>query len=179
MIEFEEFGIIMTALAALFPRFQLKRDTIDAYYAILGDLPADLLRAATLEIGSRDSPWFPAAGELRAAAFRLVERQNGVLTAGEAWAEVTQKIHEDGHWRGPEFSNPLIADAVKGVGGFRGLCFSENVVADRARFYQVYEILAKRRTATMAMLPAVRAVAAQLMAGGGGILEAGDDPPAP
>jgi hypothetical protein len=155
----------MAFLSASYPRHQLTDETLEAYRAIVGDLDVALFRAAALQIASRDSPWFPAAGELRSAAFRLLERQAGVPSAGEAWGEVVRKIGEDGHIRVPEFSNPLIKAAVEGVGGWRELCFSENSVADRARFLQVYEVLAKRERETAAMLPAVSDAISQLADG--------------
>ncbi len=171
-----EFAKILATLAALYPRYELKKETIAAYHAILGDLSVDLLRAAALQIASRDSPWFPAAGELRAAAFRLLEREAGVPSAGEAWGEVVRKIGADGHVRIPEFSHPLIERAVEGVGGWRELCFSVNSVADRARFLQVYGELAGREREAVAMLPEVRSAVAQLAAGWDAKrLGAGDD----
>ena len=160
-----QFLEVMAFLSAAYPRHNLTDETLAAYRAILGDLSADLLKAAALQIASRDSPWFPAAGQLRAAAFRLLEREAGVPNMGEAWGEVVRKIGEDGHIRVPEFSNPLIQAAVNGVGGWRELCMSENFVADRARFLQVYEVLAKRERETVAMLPAVADAVAALTDG--------------
>jgi len=155
----EEFLQVMTFLSASYPRHQLTPDTMEAYRAIVGDLDVVLFRAAALQIASRDSPWFPSAGELRSAAFRLLEREAGVPSAGDAWGEVVRKIGEDGHIRIPEFSHPLIKSAVDGVGGWRELCFSENSVADRARFLQVYEAMSTRERETVAMLPVVKELA--------------------
>jgi hypothetical protein len=170
----KEFVGVMAFLSAAYPRYQLTDETLEAYRAIVGDLSVDLLRAAALQIASRDSPWFPSAGELRSAAFRLLEREAGVPSAGEAWGEVVRLIGTDGHIRVPEFSNPLIKMAVDGVGGWRELCFSENSVADRARFLQVYEVLAKREREAAVQLPAVAEAVKALAAGESRMLEVGN-----
>jgi hypothetical protein len=152
----------LTFLAALYPRYALTEETIDAYHVILQDLGVGLLKAAAMELGSQDRPFFPSAGELRQAAFDLVARSDGLPTAGEAWAEVCRKIGEDGHIRVPEFSHPLVKQAVDGVGGWLNLCWSVNQVADRARFMEVYKVLMRRRRSDERMLPQVRETAAAL-----------------
>lgn len=173
MIDKLEFGKILAVLEDLYPRFKLEARVVEAYYAILKDLPVDLLKAAALQIGAT-SKWFPAASELRSAAFDLVEHEDGVPTAGQAWGEVVRKIGTDGYIRTPEFSHPLVGDAVEAVGGWRELCFGTNFVADRARYLQVYEALVKRQRFTVAMLPEVREVAARLSADRKPRLEKGD-----
>jgi len=158
----EEFLQVMTFLSASYPRHQLTDETLEAYRAIVGDLDVALFRAAALQIASRDSPWFPSAGQLRQAAFRLLEREAGVPDAGTAWGEVCKLIREVGHWGVPEYSHPLIGAAVDGIGGWADLCKNDNKVADRARFLQVYEVMATRERETVAMLPPVREAIAQL-----------------
>ena len=167
MIDRMEFMKILAALAALWPRFKLETATIDAYYAILGDLNARLLEAATLQIGSEARPFFPAAGELRQCAFDLLDRQAGIPTAWDAWAEVSKRFGTHGHASLPEFSHPLIKRTVDGVGGWRELCMSTNNVADRARFVQAYEALARRERMQFRMLPEVHEVIKRLAAGRG------------
>ena len=167
MIDRMEFMKILAALAALWPRFKLEAVTIDASYAILGDLDVDLLRAATLQIGSEARPFFPAAGELRQCAFDLLDRQAGVPTAWDAWAEVCKRFGTHGHASLPKFSHPLIKRVVDAVGGWRELCMSTNQVAGRARFAQAYEVLARRERTQARMLPEVREVIKRLAAGRG------------
>ena len=169
MIERIEFMKILAALAALYPYFKLKPVTIDAYYAILGDLDENLLEAATLQIGSEGRRFFPVAGELRQCAFDLLDRQADVPTAWDAWAEVCKRIGDTGYDRKwiPEFSHPLIKRAVDAVGGWLVLCMSENGVADRARFAQAYETLAKRERIKSRILPEVREAVERLAAESG------------
>ena len=156
MIDELEFGKILAVLEDMYPRYTLEPRVVKAYYAVLGDLDVDLLKAATLQIGSENRPFFPAAGELRQCAFDLVERQSGVPTAWDAWSEVCKRIGDHGYVRVPEFSHPLIQRTVDAVGGWLTLCMSENSIADRARFAQAYETLAQRERTQFRMLPAVR-----------------------
>jgi hypothetical protein len=153
-------------LSMLYPRFELSQATLAAYVKVLGDLPAELIQAAAQDIGSR-STFFPAAAELRAAAFQLVEKSSGLPTAYEAWGEVMKGMRTTGSWGVPEFSNPLIMKTVNAIGGWRLLCMSENNAADRARFVAAYDIYVKREQYDTRMLPEVTAFADQLDTGNG------------
>jgi len=176
MTDIAEFGKILAVLENMFPRFELEPRTVEAYHLILGDLDADLLKAATLEIGAQDRAFFPSAGELRTVAFELLDRQRGIPTAGEAWAEVLKKLN----WYEPpapeDFSHPAIYDALNGIGGNRYLAHTpeDMLYTARARFFETYQALLKRQRENTRMLPAVREVAA-LLAKTAKRLEAGDD----
>lgn len=158
MINELEFGKALAVLEDAYPRYTLEPRVVKTYYAILGDLDPDLLKAATFQIASEARPFFPAPGEIRQCAFDLVERHANVPTAWDAWAEVCKRIGDHGYVRMPEFTHPLIKKTVDCVGGWLQLCWSENAVADRARFVQAYETLAKRERTQVRMLPQVREV---------------------
>lgn len=176
MIDIAEFGNILAVLENMYPRVKLELRTVEAYHLILGDLDADLLQAATLEIGAQDRAFFPSAGELRTVAFELLDRQRGIPTAGEAWAEVLETVN----WYEPpalaDFSHPAIYDALKGIGGNRYLAHTPEAMlfTARARFFETYKALLKREREDMRMLPTVREVAA-LLAKTAERLKAGDD----
>jgi hypothetical protein len=158
---------IITALgflAMLFPRFQLSEETIAAYVRILGDLPADLIEQAAEDIGSRNT-FFPAASEIRTAAFELVGKQHGLPTAYEAWGEVVRLAGSVGYTGKPEFSHPLIKETVESVGGWRMLCLSENQVADRARFVASFDTFVSREKYEIRTLPGVRKFTEQIDSG--------------
>ena len=156
MIDPAEFRKLMQFLNNTYPRFTLEPETIEVYYQILGDLSLDLVKAAILQLITEDSPWCPSVGQIRSRAFDLLDRESGVPSAWDAWAEVCRRFGTHGHSRLPEFSHPLIKRTVDGVGGWRELCMSTNAVADRARFVQAYEVMAKRERAQVRMLPQVR-----------------------
>lgn len=157
-----EFVEILTVLACLYPRFDLTKETIKAYYAILQDIDTQLLKAATLQIGAT-SKWFPSASEIREAAFELIETESGIPTPGEAWAEALQKVNI---YTPPEYSHPLIEQAVNSIGGNRvlGMTHEDMIAAARARFLEAYKTLLARERYQTRMLPEVRAVAKALSA---------------
>jgi hypothetical protein len=140
----------------------------------LEDIDEPLLDRAALHLGSTNT-FFPAASELRAAAFELVDAASGIPDAYSAWGEVMKSFGPFGRYRVPEWTHPLIKEAVDAIGGYMMLCDSENGVADRARFVTAYEQLAKRRTRDTRMLPAVRQMVAQLADGMTPMLGSGND----
>jgi hypothetical protein len=165
-----EFAKILATLAALFPRFKLTPETITAYYAVLGDLDADLLKAATLHLAAQDSPWFPAAGQLRGAAFSLVEHQEGGVTAGEAWQEARRILRDPVRFypgiSAPaegDFSDPAIFATVQAIGALDIAHTPEDMVhTTRARFMDTFETIKRRQRTARTMLPAVRRVMAEI-----------------
>ena len=155
-MERKQFAAIMAMLSATYPRTQLQPETANIYYTVLQDLDTDLLKAAVLEIIAT-SKWFPAASEIRAAAFELVEQAEGVPDAYQAWTQVLSEIGRVGRSGRPEWTHEAVGATVKAIGGWGYLCMSENMVADRARFVEAYGMTVKRERETMRMLPAVRA----------------------
>jgi len=164
MASLTEVAKVMGVLAALYPRYTRTKATITAYHVVLGDIPADLLDRAALHVGSQNT-FFPAAAELRAAAFELMERAHGVPGAWEAWAEVCKSFGPCGRWRSPQWTHPLIGQAVDAIGGYIALCDSENATADRARFVQAYDALLARAQKDARMLPEVRQMVRHIASG--------------
>lgn len=141
MVDRREIIKILAFLAALYPRFELTEASIDAYSLILADIPADLLEAAAKDLGSR-ATFFPAAAELRRAAYDLIERSQQMPTAYEAWRQVKSQFagrREELH--------PLAVQAISSLGGLRA--FGQSQVDDepswRARLIAAYEIMAERQ----------------------------------
>lgn len=160
MIEREEFAKVMATMGAWFPRWVLSAESTEAYYAILSDLPPELLQAAALEWGSKDTPWPPSAGQLRAVAFDLLERREGIPTAGEAWAEVLKHINLYAPPSVSDFSNPLVHRALQAIGGNRAVCMAQEDVigVTRAHFRKAYQALRARERDEQRMLPQVREI---------------------
>jgi len=158
------FASVLAFLAAGYPRFKLQPETVTTYYAVLGDLPEELLKAATLEYATQDTPWFPAAGQLRQIAFDLIDKAAGKVGAREAWGLVVKAASSVGHGAKPEFSEPLIWKAIEDVGGWRHICMTpeDSLFSTRARFIEAYEQRRRDDRHTSAMLPHVRDVVARL-----------------
>jgi hypothetical protein len=131
-------------LAAMYPHGpELTETHFEAYHTILADVPPDVLEAAAISLGSRNK-FFPAASELRAEAFSLVERADGEPCAYLAWDEVCRAISKHGHREKPEWSQPIIGVALRTIGGYGNVCLSTNHTADRARFVDAYDRLVSR-----------------------------------
>jgi len=154
----------MGFLEAAFPRWQPHPATHEVYYQTLGDLPTDQLKAAVQSYIAQDTPWPPSAGQLRNAAFDLIETVENKLDANLAWGEVVKKLGADGHIRIPQFSDPTIDASVEAIGGWRYICFSPEsaMVSNRARFVTAYEVLVKRTRDNERMLPQVRDIVKRL-----------------
>jgi len=176
MIDQEEFAKVLAFIASAWPRHELKPNTIKVYHRLLGDLDPALLKAAALEIGA-ESTFFPAAAEIRAKAYELIEMGSNTPAGYEAFAEVMQAVARFGVYRAPEFSHALIAGAVDAIGGWRVICMSDesDMPSTRARFIAAYDTLLKRAQTEARMLPEVRRIVKRLAADGNRpALESGD-----
>lgn len=151
---------IMELLERLYPKWKLEPENIGAYALILHDIPADLLRAAALQVASQSREFPPSAGTIRTAAFELAERANGVPSAYEAWQQVKSNL--DGRYA----MHPLALKAINALGGLRAFGMSEmdDEPSWRARFISAYESYLRRAQDDARMLPEVREVVGQLAA---------------
>ncbi len=91
-------------------------------------------------------------------------QSEGHLSAPEAWGEVQREVRAVGHWGRPKLQ-PAVLQAVDAIGGWRHICFSENVTADRARFLEAYTLLRKREMERLQQIPAVTEVQEALVQG--------------
>jgi len=165
-IDRDVFSQILKVLAAAYPSFDgLDRENIMAYYAILGDLPREVLKAATVQYAS-EHKWFPTAAELRSTAFDLIDQAQGRITAEQAWGLVMKAASRVGHRREPEFPDPLVWEAIEDVGGWRHICLGPDqmIHTTRARFIDAFKSRQKRERVERAMLPQVREAARLLAA---------------
>ncbi len=153
---------VLGFLSMLYPRFELTDPTIAAYIRILKDLPPELVERAAEDLGA-NSTFFPAAAEIRRAAFDLIEQSQGIPTAIEAWGQV-KAVYDDVR---QDKMHPLTIEAINSLGGIRAYG-QANIDAEaswRARFIQSYDILSKRKRRDLDMLPGVRQFADKLAAG--------------
>ena len=135
---------ILAVLGAAYPNFVLPDESGEVYLSLLMDIPAKTLERATLE-HIACSKFYPTIGELRQAAFDLLEASNPLPEGHEAWQAVMAEVERVGHAGKPEFDSPLIAKAVETL-GWRTICLSDNVTVERAHFMQVYSgLIAKER----------------------------------
>lgn len=155
----DELHPILAVLSAAFPTFSLTDATMQVYERMLADLDAHLLEAAALQHVA-DNRYFPTISELRALCREI--GNPGALAPSEAWGIVIREIQNVGSYGTPNFGDPLITTAVEQIGGWKHLCLSENVIADRARFIDAFRDLRSTVTRELALLPAVKALAEKM-----------------
>lgn len=144
---------IVSGLAAAYPNFELRTDTIRVYCATLADLTPEVLHAAAKDCISR-CKFFPTVAELREAAAAIVTGSRHIRPAAEAWGEFLHLALHCGHNNKPHIADPIFRQAIDAL-GWAALCQSENQVADRARFIEVYNQYASRMVQDAITLPEV------------------------
>lgn len=108
----------------------------------LGDLPKASV-AAALRVHRATSKWAPSIADVRSNA---LEMDRGSKRSGvDAWGDVLASVRRHGAYRQPgtdfQFPDLLVARCVASM-SWQSLCSSENSVADRARFVELYDALA-------------------------------------
>jgi len=151
-----EIAKLVGVMAAAFPNAKVSDPTVEAYISMLKDLPLDVLTAA-VEQCILESEFFPTVAKLREKVAVLTTPQRPTPT--EAFGELQGAIARTGFYRSPSFDDPIIARCVEAL-GWQHLCTSENLVADRARFIQMYEQLVERERESAKLGPKARAIRA-------------------
>lgn len=134
--------LVMMLLAA-YPHRDMSAATSDVYERSLRDLDVEVARVAVERL-IRTSRFLPSIAEIREACEFT---QNGPRRTGEeAWAIAMKAVRYIGQYQpAPTFKDPLIGEVLLMWGSWEEFCVSEGGVADRARFIQFYDELAKRR----------------------------------
>lgn len=139
-----EVAKLVAVMMAAFPSAKVTADTSMVYERMLGDLDYPAANAAVEKLLAT-SRWMPTVSEIREAVLSLTEGEP--KPGGEAWGEVIAAVGRYGSRRYdvgtflPPFTDPVTAQAVRAL-GWVALCDSENQIADRARFIELYDKLA-------------------------------------
>jgi hypothetical protein len=147
---------------------------VDAFATLLDDVPYEHANAA-VRVLLQTRPWMPSVADIRATVRELLH--GPVPPGGEQWGVVLKAIGKYGAWRTPGvdfvFDDAITAKCVEAL-GWRMLCLSDNPVADRARFVEMYDKLAEqsRREDVAPVLGAAREARALPAAGGNPIQQA-------
>jgi hypothetical protein len=137
-------AVVLAACPTQSSRLDRDRATsmVDAYATLLSDLPYEHVNAAVAML-LQTRTWMPSVADIRSAVLEL--QRGPKRTGSEAWASVVRAMREQGAHRHPGedfvFHDPLTARCVQAM-GWRDLCLSENTVADRARFIELYDSMA-------------------------------------
>lgn len=181
MTTLEDTARLVTYFQAKWPHSELAKlpkrkltATVKAWRDDFADLSQEAVWAAARHLSSGDRAFPPSPGMVRQKAFDLLDADKGIPSAVEAWGEV-QKMFT-AHRSQMKWSHPHVEAAVEAMGGFRNMGQEpvDMIASTRARFIQVYEVIAKREREQERMLPEVRE-AIKALAGkmSGGLLEEG------
>ena len=169
-----EVAQLVAMLIASFPSSKASDGTSAVYERMLLDLD----HGAALDAIERliaTSRFLPTIAEIREAALAVTVGE--VKRGGEAWGEVQRLLARYGAkrydmgWRAP-IADPIAAHVVAAL-GWVALCDSENQVADRARFIDLYDELAARARRGQVAAPVVKALREAPAGAGAGHLVAG------
>lgn len=111
---------------------------LDVWTEMLGDLEYRSVDLAVRSMAGTNT-WAPSIAEIREAVLEL--EQGPVRQGAEGWRDFLEAVSRYGSYRVPVFSDPVVARVVASL-GWKELCLSENQVADRARFIDLYDRLA-------------------------------------
>ena len=129
---------VVATIAAAYPTPAWAPPTLLAYAAMVEDLDARALEvAATTWIKTHSER--PSIADLRkaVAANQATAASSPYLDPDEAWAHVETSITRVGGYSEFPDTHPLVAETVRAI-GWQRLCQSDNTVADRAHFLQLY-----------------------------------------
>lgn len=134
-----EVAEVVAMLMAAYPQARFAEQTSAVYETLLRDLDHKLVQRACMSIIA-SSRFMPTIAEIRETCVNL--KFGRKRPGGDAWGDVTRAIKRYGRDRVPgidfEFDDPLTGHAVTAL-GWSELCSSDNAVADRARFIELYD----------------------------------------
>lgn len=163
----QEFGNFAAALRTYYSRENIlpNKQAMELWFRQLQDIPYEAAEAI-LSKWVATNKWSPSIADIRNG---MAEIQNGgaVEDWGDGWNKAMAAIRKYGSYNEAEALDslpPLTRETVRRL-GYKSLCWSENQIADRANFRQVYEILEKRQVEDRKIPLPVREKIAGLMAG--------------
>jgi len=141
----EEFSVIVMALKAVYtsPNFIPDKQAFEIWYEMLNDISYKVLSMA-IKIFMSTGKYPPTIADLRELCSGVMDGES--TDYGKAWQEVMKSIQRWGMYREEEAlekMDPMTRQVVQRL-GFRSICTSENITADRANFRMIFEELAQR-----------------------------------
>lgn len=162
-MDINKFKILVKVLKSVYTNdnFLPDKESIAVWYKILGDISYKVLELAIQKyIMTKVFP--PTPAHLRELA---AEIEIGMTPDwGEGWEQVLMAIRKFGSYReneALESMDSLTRQCVERL-GFKNICMSENISADRANFRMIYEQLAERQKTDNKLSLSVKTKIAQL-----------------
>ena len=145
MVTKQEFATLVVAMQAMYgENFIGTEQALDVWYALLHDLDYQILSKA-LQQYMLTNKFKPTVAELREIYAELVSPV--ISDWSEGWEKVSKAIGHYGMYQeeaAMESFDEVTKEVVKRL-GFQNICLSENIVADRARFAEIYQAIQRRK----------------------------------
>lgn len=140
----DEFKILCKGMKAVYTQstFLPDADAFKVWYSLLQDLDYTIAQAA-IQKYMLINEFPPTIADIRKNAVSV--QAGDRKTWSEGWEEVMKAIGNFGSYREEEAlesMSEITRKAVKKL-GFRNICLSENITADRANFRTIYEQMAE------------------------------------
>lgn len=142
----KEFLLFVSALRTYYPKENIlpNKQSIELWFKQLEDIPYNVAEVS-LNKWVALNKWSPSIADIRQMSVEVT--QGGGKDWGEAWEDVFKSFGKYGSYREAEALesfDPITRQAVKQM-GYKNLCWSENITADRANFRIIYESIKQRK----------------------------------
>lgn len=149
----QDFLKIVSAIKTYYPREKNllpNPQSIELWYQQLKDIDYRVLELAVNKWASTQK-WSPSIADLRETVAEFITQENDTPDNwSNAWERVIKAIGQFGIYRVDEALNYIgeysqIARESTERLGFKQICLSDNIAADRARFSEIYKSLSDRQ----------------------------------
>lgn len=141
----EEFKVLCKGMKAVYtqPSFLPDADAFNIWYSLLQDIDYMVAQAA-IQKYMLTNKFPPTIADIREYATTIKTGEKPLWSDG--WEEVLKAIRKYGSYRESEALESMTEITRNSVQrlGFRNICMSENIMADRANFRMIYEQIAER-----------------------------------
>ena len=158
-----EFDMVRAAIKAAWPGHTVMPDSysIRFWYTMIGHLDYQVAEMAIMQLAATKH-FPPQISDILEKASEITEPQ--ILDSGEAWNRAIKAVERYGPYNVEKamMSMPeLVREAVRRI-GYMELCNSQNISADRAHFFRIYDQLRARRAEEQRTPPKLRERQAQI-----------------
>lgn len=144
-MEREEFKILAKGMKAVYtqPSFLPDAEAFNVWFSLLQDLDYMVAQAAIQKYMLTNKKC-PTIADIRELATSVSIGEKPLWSDG--WEEVLMAIRKFGSYREEEALESMTETTRRTVQrlGFKNICMSENIMADRANFRMIYEQIADR-----------------------------------
>lgn len=142
----EEFKTFAKAMKTFYPREQLlpSLESMEMWYRELADIPYPVAEAALRKYVATNK-FSPTIADIREMAATVENGDKPLWSDG--WDQVLRAVRKYGSYRpveAMESMDEITREAVRRL-GYKELCMSENIMAERAQFRMIFEQIVDRR----------------------------------